>query len=45
MVGEFETLSVLESYGWVYAWRGRLDVTGAGAWHAHTVERAAGMLE
>ncbi len=38
-------LALLERYGWVYRWRETLDVTGAGAHHAATTTRWAGMLE
>ena len=27
-------LAELDSYGWVYTFKGRVALTGAGAWHA-----------
>ena len=37
-----EHLKVAVAYGWVYEYRGRVGLTGAGAWHAG-VERRGGL--
>jgi len=38
-----EQFDMAISYGWVYEYRGRAALTGAGAWHAG-VERRGGVL-
>ena len=38
-----EQYKVAVAYGWVYEYRGRVELTGAGAWHAGA-ERRGGLL-
>jgi hypothetical protein len=38
-----EQYAVASAYGWVYEHRGRVRLTGAGAWHAG-IERRGGLL-
>ena len=38
-----EQYAVAARFGWVYEYRGRAGLTGAGAWHAG-VERRGGLL-
>jgi hypothetical protein len=38
-----EQYDVAVAYGWVYEYRGRVELTGGGAWHAG-IERRGGLL-